>query len=397
MYKYQIKTLIIAATAWQILLLTLPAASAANSTPWSLETGLGFDSNVYRSNDSSYIDYATAGNPVVNPDVQSGFYIPLKVNVHITDEKESSARLNTDYRLIAEKYLDSALSNADSYFHRLTAGRIFSDKTEASPDGGVLHGEFTLDLRRQTYVDRDDGLDKTTTGGNDVANRYNYIAYGVDLVYDNRIQSWPYTINGGYKIYDYSDPTAMSQLDQDRFNLAIASEYTINNTTKFKYGYEYSTRSYADRHAIGSNGVTTTANPLREYQYHSIDLSLRHRISASWISYADYSYTQRSDDYVGYNDYGFNEIKWRNIYKTPNSRTRIVLSYYEIDYPNAYAFENSTQANKTADRLRLLVNSEFTLNTQRWWAEVEVTDKNTNDLRYQYDRYQISAGIILDF
>ena len=70
------------------------------------------------------------------------------------------------------------------------------------------------------------------------------------------------------------------------------------------------------------------------------------------------------------------------------------FTYWDRDYPNAFAFDVSGQPQKTYDGIEARVKGDFALDKQ-WglWAEYKYWDQNSTDLRYDYDRYQVMAGV----
>jgi len=363
---------------------------AESSIDWDVETGIAYDSNPYHTPNTSYTDYAQTGNPVINPKVQSGFFIPVKATTQLSDENNAESNFNSEYKLSAAKFLDSDLTNADEYSHEIIIGKTLGPDSTDNP----LYAEFTIDINRQTYFDRDDGLPKTTSGGSDISDRYNYMSYGANISYDSNTSSQPYTLTATIEQYNYDDPVGTTQLDHTRIELGVNSQKRLSKDRKFKYGYQYSARSYSDRHARDSAAVITTQT--LDYDYHIIDLSLRNRVNKDWVTYFDYQYKQRNDGHVGYNDSTTNKFKIRNIYKTANSRTRLAISYYTIDYANAFNFEDPTQGYKSSDALNIDLKSAFKYGDYQLWTALKLTDKNSTDTRYEYDRYLASLGISLE-
>ena len=159
-----------------------PKAPAAYD-PWSYhaEIGIGFDSNVYRSPSDPYRDYAKTIPPTVTPNVQSGFFVPLEGDIkyqgrHGKDRIGFVAHLSLD----ADIYPGSKIENANKISLALwTGAEILLGR------GGRKNNTLSvlpyLKQHQQTYVDRDDGLEKTTTvTGTDISNRYSYIARGLE-------------------------------------------------------------------------------------------------------------------------------------------------------------------------------------------------------------------------
>ena len=368
---------------------TLVLASA--NIPWQIDVGIAYDDNPFRTPDSTYTDFAQAGNPIIIPNKQSGFFIPVVAEVQLSDESAIDSRFDSSYKLKADKYLSANLENADQYVHALSFGKSLLPGSN-NTNNGKLYTEFNIDIARKTYYDRDDGLPKTTSGGTDISNRYEYFSYGVTADYDKTIVSQPITFSAAIEKLNYSDPIGTTQLDHTRKSLGISSETRVSSAMKFKYGYQYENRDYSNRHA--RDPLATLTTQLLNYDYNILDLTLRNRINTDLTIYFDYQWKQRIDDFAGYNDYTLNKFKVRGIYKHGSTgRTRVAVSSYKIDYSNAFNFEDPTQGSKTTDVMTLDIKTEFEYRGYQWWASMEMDNKDSTDARYQYDRYIASIGI----
>ena len=89
-----------------------------------------------------------------------------------------------------------------------------------------------------------------------------------------------------------------------------------------------------------------------------------------------------------------NKYGARILYGTGAIKTRLVLERWTRDYPNAYAFDVATRGEKTynGSNLKFKADWEKSANSSLW-AEVIVNIQNSTDLRYDYDRNQIMAGM----
>ena len=113
-----------------------------------------------------------------------------------------------------------------------------------------------------------------------------------------------------------------------------------------------------------------------------------------WFGF-DIKRTQRTDQYVGYNDYtrdsfGF-EFHWR-----PGDRFDLEAegTYRLYDYPNAFAFHNPAVGPKTQESIDASLISTFRMTRHlSLVADVRYRQTVSNDIRIQYDRTQYSLGI----
>ena len=100
---------------------------------------------------------------------------------------------------------------------------------------------------------------------------------------------------------------------------------------------------------------------------------------------------------MGYNDYDRNKYKVRALYDySKDIALKAAFTYWERDYPNAYAFDNDTREAKNYDVIKLEFEGDYTVTENKtYWLDFEWRDENSTDKRYEYDRMKIMAGIKL--
>jgi len=359
------------------------------------EIGLGYDSNIYEAPNAAYTDYAAIGGPVaVTPVTYSGFFVPIAFRADYAGSLDPAVRFLASYRYWMDKYLSSARDNADSWTHKLRAGLELVTGKQGRKEDTFYLGPF-LSMHDQTYYDHDSGSDKVTTAGEDIAGRYSYNALGFEAEYRKRTVKLPFSITAEYESRDYDDPVAVSEYDNNRVSLGGEVEFPLGRRLELDVQYTYAAVDYDDRHARNAQGQLFASAPLLSYTYHTYGLSLRKRFSKDTVAYLDYDRTGRTDGYVGYNDYTGNEYAVRLIYAgIENTRLRVKLALWNRDYPNAFAFDDAGQPQKTYDGVDATVKGEYALN-KAWglWAEFKSRDQGSTDLRYDYSKYQALIGV----
>ncbi|MFZ5523098.1 MAG: hypothetical protein ACOY9D_03305 [Pseudomonadota bacterium] len=380
---------------------TAPKAERGDIT-WSAATGLGYDSNAFQAPSAPYYDYYAgkllalppASTPLVTPQRKSGFFVPYEIKAELAKIRDQGSRLLGSAAADGSFYL-GGISNANEYNVRLQGGiEYVMAREEKSEDTLYVGGLFGK--HHQVYVDHDSGTSKSTTiSGTDISGRYNYVNYGVEAKYKNRTGGFAYGFIGQYMLNEYEDPLVVSQQDHSYYRLGADASITVAPATRLELTYDHSARDYSDKHALDAQGTYSTANnPLLGYAYNSFGATLRNQISPGWLLYLDYDHNTRTDSYVGYNDYKLNRYGARLLYAKGALKTRLAFHHWTRDYPNAFAFDVAGQPAKTysGNDLKLKAELEQTKNSALW-AELIYKAQNTTDLRYDYVRNQIMAGM----
>lgn len=364
--------------------------------PWSLqaEIGLGFDSNAYRTPSDPYIDYAPTVPLAITPNVQSGFFVPLESDIQYRG-RHGRQRMGfvAQYGLNAHIYPDSELENATTFSQALRAG------AEVLLGGsGRKHNTFSLlpyiKQHHQTYSDRDDGLEKTSsTSGTNISDRYSYVARGLEAELKIETPVVPFNIWAEGANLDYEDPVVVDQYDHRYFALGGEAEIPFGKRVDLIAGLEYKIKDYEERRAIDLNGDLITGTT-RKYVYNIAGLSLRTRFSRKWVMYLDYQRTEREDTYVGYYDSSEDKFGVRLRFNSDPFSARLAVQVLDRDYPNAYAFDNPTQPHLEYQALEFKAKGEYKLAKHlSLWLEGKYWDQETTDSRYAYDRYQTMLGV----
>ena len=158
--------------------------------------------------------------------------------------------------------------------------------------------------------------------------------------------------------------------------------------------YEHAVRDYSSRRARDALGAETASNPLLIYTYNAVGAKWQNRLSADWRLDLDYDHTRRTDNFVSYDDSRENRYGVRLSYEQGRLRTRMALHHWERDYPNGFAFDVAGQGAKaySGNILKFRAELEQTKNTALW-TELFYRAQKSTDLRYEYARMLVMAGM----
>lgn len=352
--------------------------------------GIGYDSNVYQSPSEPYYDYSASSAPLVNPETRSGYFVPLELRGRYTRDLTDNNSLFAEIDLKGQFYLDPDLRNADQDQQELTLGdtMIFS---RSGKRRATLKGELVVAAHHETYYDRDDGADQETSSGLDVSNRYRYRATGARFKYDDNLGKIRYVFHGTYLVRDYDDPKSVSQYDHRYYSLAGDVGFRAAKLANVKMGYKYYAYEYDERPARTLRGSLYSSNPALAYRYNLYELALSKKLNADWDARIEADYTERTDEFVGYNDYRRTRCRVNARYRAAERvKLDAGFEYWKRTYPNAYAFDRFGQPEKTYDGYDAHMKLAWKTQSRGIVAiEVTKTKERTTDARYEYDRHQI--------
>ena len=318
------------------------AAHAAAAEPGELsvqtEAGLTWNDNVYRSPARAYIDYGQSSQPLVTPEVRQGVYIPLSLDAAYTQPVTGNQRLLASLEFRAQHYLDTELDNANRQNYLITLGDTLSLAEGKAHQFtlSVFHGAY-----HNTYVDRDTGLEKETSSGSNVSDRYQYNKTGARARWQRNGKLFDFKMHGTWQQRDYADPQVISQLDNTYYKAKGSGYLHPNKSNRFGMHYSYYVYDYQERPARDAGGTLSSANPVLTYRYQKLSGDFRHKLNKAWKFTAGLDYTVRTDNFRGYGNYeeieGDIAVRYR-IKKGVKAKLR--LNRWMRDYPNAFAYDN---------------------------------------------------------
>ena len=352
----------------------------------------GTDDNVFRTPSQDYIDFSDPNLPLVTPEVQSGAFMPVSLSAKYTMNTFPFEGFFSAYRLAGRYYQDVELENANEYLHELSFGSEYRRRKESSRR--EVFSAFKIAQHDEVYFDPDDGVAREANGVL-VDDRMNYLRYGPEIRVRQNFAKFGFGVEAKGQLWNYDETQELPEYDHEYFLFRSHLQYKFTRTSLLRLTLEKSSRRYGDRPSFGLDGTQQIGNPTVRYDYLAAMLTARQRISRSmWFGF-DYQRSERTDRYLGYNDYardsyGF-EFHW-----SPGDRFELeVEGYYRIyDYPNAFAFHNPLAGPKTHETARGRVIGSYRMTKSlSLVAEANYRGAASNDTRIGYDRYQYMLGV----
>ncbi len=354
---------------------------------------VGSDSNVFRSPDQPYIDFSSPLVPVVTPEVKSGVFMPVNLSAKYLINSLKFEGFYVAYKLKGRYYQDKELDNANEYQHEASFGSEYRRK-----EGGRerrVYSAFKVSQHNETYYDPDDGSIRNVNGI-DIKDRMNYLRYGPELSIRQSGERLAFGAKIKAQLLNYERQVAVPEYDHEYFLLSLYGQYKFTASSLLRMTVEGYSRRFGDRLAFDLDGQQRLGNPNIRYDYYSLELTARQRILDSlWFGF-DVKRTERTDQYVGYNDYtldsfGF-EVHW-----TPGRRFKLEARgvYQLYDYANAFAFNELIAGRKTKEAARISLIGRFKMTRHlSLVAEARYRETVSNDFRLQYDRKQYTLGVL---
>ena len=354
--------------------------------------GFGSDDNVFRTPNQNYIDFSDPDSPVVTPVPQSGTFLPVSMSVKYMINSLPFEGFYGAYRLAGRYYQDKELENANEYVHEASFGSEYSRK-EGSRKREV-YSAFKLAQHDEIYYDPDDGANRISNGVA-IDDRMNYFRYGPELSLRQAHERLSIGARFTGQLWNYEETGVVPEYDHEYFLINFFGQYKFTQTSLFRLTAEYYSRRFGDRPAYDLDGQQRIGNPTIRYDYLALKLRARQRIGSSmWFGW-DVERTQRTDQYVGYNDYTRDSFLFE-FHWTPGDRFDLEASgiYRLYDYPNAFAFHNPVAGRKTQESADARLVGTFRM-TRRLSLVAEASYRETvsNDIRIQYERYQYMLGV----
>jgi hypothetical protein len=354
--------------------------------------GFGTDDNVFRSPDQDYVDFADPALPLVTPEIVSGAFVPIDVQLKYSINSLKFESFYGAYRVAGRLYQDKELENANEYTHEFSFGSSYSRKIENRERR--VFSAFTFAQHDETYFDPDDGTSREVAAET-IEERMNYTRYGPEFTWVQSYDRFALGLRMKGQLWNYDDPDIVPEYDHEYFVFAAHAQYRFTQTSLLRLSVDKYSRRYGDRPAFDLDGNQPVTNPDLRYDYLAVGLTARQRITQNmWFGF-NVELTERQDRYLGYNDYSRDEFgvdfNW-----TPSPRFRFKVSghYRSYDYPNAYAFHNPAAGVKTLETIRGNVLTEFRMTPHlSIAAEAELRESTSTDTRIGYDRTWFSLGV----
>jgi hypothetical protein len=354
--------------------------------------GYGQDDNVFRSPDRVYRDRSDPSAPVITAIAQEGTFVPIDLSAKYLVNSLKFEGFFVSYRLTGRYYTDELLRNADRYRHEAAFGSEYRRK-EGNRER-ELRSAFKISHNDEIYYDHDDGAPREI-GGVFIGDRLDYVSYGPQLAFRQSYDRLAVGAKLKGMLLNYDEQTLVPEYDHAYFELSLYGQYKFTESSLFRVGAKGYSRRYSDRPSFDLDGQQIIGTRDLRYDYYALEITARQRIFDSlWFGF-DVERTERIDQYQGYNDYTRDSVS-AEAHWSPGSRFNVNAdaSYYLYDYPNAFAFHNSTLARKTQETATAGIVATFRMTPRlSLVAEARYRETVSNDIRIQYARNQYSLGL----
>ena len=354
--------------------------------------GFGNDDNLFRGPSQPYIDFSDPATPLVTPEITSGAFMPIEFRVKYDINSFPFEGFFGQYRLQGRYYQDKELDNANEFSHEARFGSEYERANETRKRR--IYSAFSFAQHDETYYDPDDGTARTSNG-EPIDDRFNYVRYGPEIV---ARQSWS-RFSAGLRLkgqlWNYEETEVVPEYDHEYFVFGANLQYRFTRTALLRLTLEKFSRRYGDRPSFDLNGQQLVTAPTVRYDYLEAGLTARQRITRNmWFGFS-YDRTERTDRYLGYNDYTRDQFGFEWHWRTGRRFRFEAGGYYRnYDYPNAFAFNNPVAGVKTLEAVRgnVLMEIRMTPNLSIE-ADAEYRESTSTDARIAYDRLLFSLGV----
>ena len=245
--------------------------------------------------------------------------------------------------------------------------------------------------------------EEATFGGESIKDRYDYDSqnYKAMISYRNQ-QRIKYKLEYQLRDKDYEDFTdlGLSNFDYEHDRLRLSIDIPVSDSGRIVGRIGTTNREFKDKRADDLNGDDIPNTDL-EYDYDSYELDYYYRPSKTFRFSALLDYVTRSDNAVGYADTTYQSLVLRGKYSLSDKETletSIRFSNYEYDNRNV-SDEFSLEEDEFDQEIQRIVleYDEILSSTEdreltRYLA-LEISDVDSTDARYKYDRGIISGGV----
>jgi len=355
--------------------------------------GFGNNDNVFRSPAVTYTDFGANGNPTVAPVTQSGAYVPVNVRLRYNINSTLFENFYVAYQLDGDFYQDQQLDNANEFSQEVSFGNSF--EREKNGVESTVYSAFEVAQHQETWFDPDDGLERDVRGVG-VGDRLNYRRYGPVLRLRRASEKLALGMVFKGQLRNYDDVEVVPEYDHEYLRLGLSGQYRFTSSSLLRISVDGIARRYGDRPSFNLNGEQLLGNPSLEYQYVSASLLARQRLLRSAWFGIEYERTERTDGFVGYNDFSRDafevDIFWR---PNPRFRLRAVGRYSLYDFPNAFAFNNNLLSRRTLETADAEVEARWRMTKSlSLLGTVRFSDVVSNDTRIQYEQTRAILSVL---
>ncbi len=355
--------------------------------------GGGVDSNVFRSPSEPYIDQADPNLPLIVPEVQQGFFIPVSMSaIYAVNSFEHESFFGA-YRFGGRFYQDEALKNGDEYLHELSFGTEYKRREENRTRR--IYSAFRIAEHNEVYYDRDTGGERLVNDV-DITDRFNYFRYGPEFSFRQSYDRLAIGTRLKAQLWNYENTEEVPEYDHEYFLVGLNAQYRFTRTSLLRVTADMYKRHFGERPSFELDGTQPVGNTPVKYDYIEYGINARQRLTRSLWFGLDFLRTTREDRHVGYNNYIRNsygvELHWR---MGDRFGLEASGSYLIYDYENAFAYQNPAAGRKTLERVLGTLIATFDMTPHlSLVTEYRYEDAKSNDARIAYNRSRIAVSIV---
>jgi len=259
-------------------------------------------------------------------------------------------------------------------------------------------------FKDKTYVSRTTGQ-VGLSGGEKIEDRYDYAYWKLGassaIKLTKKLKS-ALGVSYNNKSYDDLNVMGLSKLDYEQTGLLNTWSYRQSKKSKFKLALGISEREYDNKRQKSKSGVLIAGSDLK-YYYHHVALSHKHALTPKLKAELGMKYEQRSDNGSGYYDTDKLIYSAAAFYKIrPTTTLFAKYSYEDYEYKNGVTTDENDADLPGRQGYGVKLGVEKDLNKlinfpAHGFMGVRIDNYDSNDPFYEYDRYQVFAGIKLSF
>ena len=356
--------------------------------------GFGNDSNVFRSPSEPYIDLADPALPLVTPEVKEGAFMPLSLSAKYQVNPLTNEGFFGAYRLAGRYYQDKELENGNEYIHELAFGSEYDRRDEENNRRRELYSAFKVAQHDEVYYDPDDGGSRIVNG-EPIDDRMNYLRYGPEVMFRQSHERLSLGLVLKGQLWNYEDVEQVPEYDHEFFLFGGNIQYRFTRTSLLRFVAEKYSRRYGERPSFDLDGNQLVGAPPARYDYLDLGVIARQRIHETLWFGVEYRRTDRTDKYLGYNDY-VRDAYGAEIHWSVGNRFDLEASgwYRLYNYPRAYAFHNPVAGRKTLESADAILVASYRMTPSLSIVlEAAFRERVSNDVRIAYERSQYVIGV----
>ncbi|MDX1507331.1 MAG: hypothetical protein R3358_03550, partial [Woeseiaceae bacterium] len=273
-------------------------------------------------------------------------------------------------------------------------GSEYDRRDEENNRRRELYSAFKIAQHDEVYYDPDDGGSRTVNG-EPIDDRMNYLRYGPELTFRQSHErlALGFTLKG--QLWNYEDVEQVPEYDHEFFFVGTNVQYRFTRTSLLRLVADAYSRRYGERPSFDLDGNQFITAPPVRYDYLDLGVVARQRIHETLWFGVSYRRTDRTDKYVGYNDY-IRDSYGAEIHWSIGNRFELDASgwYRLYNYPRAYAFHNPAAGRKTLESADAKVSATYRMTPSLSLVlEAAFRELASNDTRIAYERSQYVLGI----